>query len=92
MDTVDVGRFILSFAFVVLLVFAAAWLTRKLGLEKRWKQSSEDARLKVVDSLMIDPRRRLVLIRRDAREHLVLLNASGDVVIESYDADHATQA
>ncbi len=85
MDQVDIGRFILSFAFVVGLVFVAAWVTRKLGIEGRFKKTSAESRLQVIDSLMIDPRRRLVLIRRDAREHLLLLSANQDVVIESYD-------
>ncbi len=38
-------------------------------------------RLAVVESLSLDPRRRLVLIRRDGTEHLLLLGPTGDLVV-----------
>lgn len=40
-------------------------------------------RLKIVESLPIDGRRRAVLIRRDNREHLVILGANGETVVET---------
>ena len=38
-------------------------------------------RLKVLESLMLDPRRRLVVVRFDDREHLLLLSPTGDSAI-----------
>ncbi|MDY8109695.1 flagellar biosynthetic protein FliO [Fulvimarina sp. 2208YS6-2-32] len=40
-------------------------------------------RLAVVEMVSIGDRRRLVLIRRDDVEHLLLIGGSGDLVIES---------
>lgn len=40
------------------------------------------ARLAVMDATAIDPRRRLVLIRRDDVEHLILIGGANDLVIE----------
>ena len=40
-------------------------------------------RLHIVDSLTLDPRRRLVLVRRDGMEHLLLLGAQSDLAIET---------
>jgi len=40
-------------------------------------------RLKIVESLMISPRQRLVLVRRDGVEHLVMLSPDGASVIEA---------
>ena len=37
----------------------------------------------MVEVLSVDAKRRLVLLRRDAKEHLVLLGVAGDVVIET---------
>ncbi|HBM13514.1 MAG TPA: flagellar biosynthesis protein FliO, partial [Rhodospirillaceae bacterium] len=37
----------------------------------------------IVDSLTLDPRRRLVLVRRDGVEHLLLLGAQSDLAIET---------
>jgi flagellar protein FliO/FliZ len=40
-------------------------------------------RLKVVEVTAIDTRRRLVLVRRDGVEHLLLLGANGETVVET---------
>jgi flagellar protein FliO/FliZ len=39
-------------------------------------------RMKIVESLAIDTKRRFVILSCDGREHLLLLNASQDIVIE----------
>lgn len=40
-------------------------------------------RLAVIDAAPVDARRRLVLVRRDGVEHLLLIGGAGDVVVES---------
>ena len=45
-----------------------------------------ERRLKVTESLMLDPRRRLVLVRLDGREHLLLLSPSRDLVVSDVEA------
>ncbi|MGE3624028.1 MAG: flagellar biosynthetic protein FliO [Bdellovibrionales bacterium] len=40
-------------------------------------------RLEVVETLPLDPRRRLVIVRRDTAEHLLLLGVNEDVVVET---------
>ena len=40
-------------------------------------------RLAVVESLAVDPRRRLVIVRRDGVEHLLLLGVNQDIVVEA---------
>ena len=44
---------------------------------------SKQARLAVTDAALIDERRKLVLVRRDDIEHLVLIGGASDLVIES---------
>ncbi|MCA0257814.1 MAG: flagellar biosynthetic protein FliO [Proteobacteria bacterium] len=44
---------------------------------------SKEKRLQVLDTVAIDARRRLVLIRRDQVEHLILIGGPSDVVIEA---------
>jgi flagellar protein FliO/FliZ len=39
-------------------------------------------RLAIVEVLPLDAKRRLVLLRRDGAEHLVLLGLGGDIVVE----------
>lgn len=87
MDVVSLARVLLSFAFVVALIIVVAWGVRRLGLDRKLRpQARPDARLEIVDQLLIDPRRRVVLIRRDQKEHLVLLSTDRELLIESYDA------
>jgi len=51
-----------------------------LGEEE--KTTNEPRRLTLCDSVMIDDERRLVLIRRDDVEHLIMVGSAGDMVIE----------
>lgn len=66
-----------------LLFLAMHWLLRRAafgtfpGSSRNRKQ-----RLAVVDVAAVDSRRRLLLIRRDDVEHLVMIGGPGDIVIE----------
>jgi len=40
-------------------------------------------RLQIVESLALDSKRRVVIMRCDGREHLLLLNASQDIVVDT---------
>ena len=56
-------------------------LPGRIGLAPR-----PDRRLALVERLAVDPRRSLVLVRRDGREHLLLIAPEGHVVVEAFDA------
>ena len=75
-------RFFLALAFVVLLIGACAWLARRFGLAGRFVVAGGRRRLSIVEVLPLDAKHRLVLLRRDEAEHLVLLGQNGDLVIE----------
>lgn len=77
------ARFSLALAFVIALFAVLAFVMRRLGVGVGARGGSRLRRLAVVDMLALDPRRRLVLIRRDGTEHLLLLSAAGDVVVET---------
>jgi len=67
---------------VVGLIFALAWVARRLGLMGRLASTGSRRRLAIVEVLPLDSKRRLVLLRRDGAEHLVLLGLTGDIVVE----------
>ncbi len=46
-------------------------------------KSLRPKRLKVVESLILDTRRRCVIVRCDEREHLLLLGHQNDIVVET---------
>ncbi len=81
MDTVDPLRFILAFCFVLGLIGLLALGLKRFGGGIRMK--TDGGRLAVVEMKHIDPRRKLVLVRRDNREHLLLLAGERELVIES---------
>jgi flagellar protein FliO/FliZ len=66
------------------LIFALAWVARRLGVMGRLGMGTAGGRrrLAIVEVLPLDGKRRLVLLRRDGAEHLVLLGLTGDVVVE----------
>jgi flagellar protein FliO/FliZ len=80
----DAARFIVAFVLVLILIGAAAFLWRKFGTGtlNPTGPRGRQPRLAVVDAASVDGRRRLVLIRRDNVEHLVMIGGPTDIVVE----------
>jgi len=76
------GRFLLALIFVVALILVIAWLARRFGLGGRFVAAGATRRLAILEVLPLDGKRRLVLLKRDGVEHLVLLGQQSDLVIE----------
>lgn len=75
--------FILLFALViVLLLLVFAVLRRVTGGTFVAGGRNRQVRLSVTDAAAVDNRRRLVLVRRDDVEHLILIGGPSDLVIE----------
>lgn len=86
METVDYSRFFLSLAFVVGLIWLCSWLARKSGLDKRLRGASGGGgRLQVLDTHYLDPKRKLVLVRADAREYVLVLAGETVTVVDRLD-------
>ena len=76
-------RFAIALVFVLALIGLLGWLAKRFGIAGAFVRPQATRRLSVVESLPLDARHRLVLVRRDAVEHLVMLGAAGDSLIES---------
>lgn len=77
-------RFVLALLVVLGLIGGFAWIARRWGFGGvRTSKRERSERLEVVEALSIDARRRLVLIRRDDREHLLLLGQDSERVVET---------
>ena len=84
MDFDLVGRLLLALLFVLALIGLFAWAARRFGLSGRLGPvAGRTRRLHVVEVAPLDAKTRLVLLRRDDVEHLVMLCPSAGVVIES---------
>jgi len=78
----------LALLVVIGLIFLCAAAVKKAGLDKRLRGSrGGPARLVIVETLYLDPKHRLVLVRSDAKEHLLLVGVSGPLLIESREKD-----
>ena len=78
-------KFIITFIIVLALIPLLLWAVRRIGgtrLGSPATRGGRQPRLAVIDAASVDGRRRLVLIRRDNVEHLVLIGGPTDVVIE----------
>ncbi len=75
--------FTIYFALILLAVLILIWLVRKLmGGTFVSGGRSRQQRLAIMDATPVDARRRLILVRRDDVEHLILIGGPTDVVVE----------
>lgn len=68
---------------VVVAIVLVLWLLKMLSNASGRATRGRNRRLAVVDSLALDPKRQLLIIRRDDVEHLILTGGPQDVVIET---------
>ena len=85
MDFTDYIRFVLALAFVLGLIVLATVAARRFGMMPRVTQRKKQTgkRLAIVEIAPIDAKRRLILVRRDEVEHLIVLGTSSELLIES---------
>ncbi len=77
-------NFVIAFVVVLALIGAATWLVRRFGAPRLDAAArNRQPRLAVIDSAAVDGRRKLVIIRRDNVEHLLMIGGPSDVVVET---------
>ena len=76
--------FFFAFVAVLALIGAAAWLVRRFAGNRLGANTNRGRmpRLAVIDAAAVDGRRRLVLVRRDNIEHLLMIGGPTDIVVE----------
>ena len=84
MDFALLIKFLSAFAFVIATMFLLWRVLQRLGLSSGAPIRPEKRRLKIVEFLPLDHRRRLVLVRRDDCEHLLVLGPQGETVVETH--------
>ena len=95
MEFLSFLRMIGSLALVLGLLVGALYLVRRyeLRLPQAWLGriggGGAQRRLQLVERLALDPRRSLVLVRRDEREFTLVIAPEGLLLLESSDANPA---
>ena len=76
--------FVIAFIVVLALIAATAWLVRRFAGNRLGANANRGRmpRLAVIDAAAVDGRRRLVLVRRDNVEHLLMIGGPTDIVVE----------
>jgi flagellar protein FliO/FliZ len=76
--------FFFAFVAVLALIGLAAWLVRRFAGNRLGTNTNRGRmpRLAVIDAAAVDGRRRLVLVRRDNVEHLLMIGGPTDIVVE----------
>ena len=83
MTTEDYLKFFFALIFVLCLMGGLAYLMKRFGLNGEKYTTPRQRRLKIVEILPLDMRRKAILLRRDDREHLVILGPAGETVVDT---------
>lgn len=93
MDLDQIMRGLLALVFVLGLIGGITLLAKRFGLTPRatlpkrtgrgGPKTANSRRLAIVEVLPVDAKRRLILLRHDDKEHLVMLGADRELLIES---------
>ena len=83
METAVILKFVFAFVFVISLMMLLSYVMKRFGFAGATLTQGGKRRLKVVEYLPLDARRKLVLVRRDGVEHLLVMGPSGETLVES---------
>jgi len=93
-DLNDIIYYVIAFVFVIALIAIGARLLKGAMNRSNSKAASflrgREKRLGVVEAASVDGRRKLILLRRDDVEHLIMTGGPVDVLIET--GIHSPQA
>ena len=78
-------RFLMALVFVIGMIWLLALAAKRMGFgfPATAFKGGRNKRLSVVEVTPLDGRRRLVLLRRDDTEHLIILSPTRETVIET---------
>lgn len=89
----DYFRVIFGLVAVIGLIGVAALIARKAGVVTLPTNVGRKRRLAVSESLPLDARRRLLIVRCDDREHLIILGPQSETIVDTgFDAQIADDA
>ncbi len=83
MEWNDYLRFVMAFIFVLALMGGLYLVLKRLGLNGPTINIGAKRRLKIVEILPLDSRRKAMILQCDDKQHLVILSPSGETVVET---------
>ncbi len=86
LELADLSRTVMGLGAVLVLLVVVFWLLRRFGPHGSALSGTGGRRLALVETLALDPRTRLLLVRHDDREHLLVVSSTGTTTLVSGDA------
>ncbi len=84
MDYLTYSQFVVALLFVLALIGGVGALARRLGFGMgHFVKGTSGPRITIVEIRPLDAKRKLILLRRDQVEHLIIVGSTGETVIES---------
>lgn len=84
MEVSEVLRFVAALIFIIGLIGLCAFVARRMGFAAGGIVTpGSQKRLAIVEVKPVDAKHRLMLIRRDGKEHLILLGGDQSLLIET---------
>ncbi|VAW19736.1 hypothetical protein MNBD_ALPHA11-180 [hydrothermal vent metagenome] len=78
----NIWTILLALIIVIALIFFGVWILKLIFKASVTIAGGRKRRLAMVDSLAIDNKRNVILIRRDNVEHLIMVSNTGELLIE----------
>jgi flagellar protein FliO/FliZ len=83
MDLTEIFRFVAALAFIIGLIGVCAYAAKRFGFATGSFGGSAVKRLSVSEVKVLDAKHRLILVRRDGKEHLILMGGEHNLLIET---------
>ncbi|MCI5060263.1 MAG: flagellar biosynthetic protein FliO [Alphaproteobacteria bacterium] len=83
MDYTDYLKFFAALILVLGLMGGLAFILKRLGYAQTGLNMGKNKRLKLIEVLPLDARRKAVIIECDEKQHLILLGPNGELVVDN---------
>ncbi|MCL2474039.1 MAG: flagellar biosynthetic protein FliO [Alphaproteobacteria bacterium] len=82
----SIVRMLLAFSVVLTLIAFLGWFLKYIHTRgfSFTSNKTNQPRLRIIESLALDAKRRIVILRCDEKEHLLLLGQSNDLLITKH--------
>lgn len=79
----EIARIVISLVAVLGMIGGGALIAKRMGFAAPGGALGGKKRLSVVETMALDARRRVAIIKCDDTEHLIMLGASGETLVAS---------
>lgn len=83
MTSYDYFKFFAALLLVLGMMGGLSLILRRVGIGGKVMMSSDKRRLKIIEVLHLDARRKAVLMMRDDVQHLVILGPTSETIVET---------